>query len=213
MLHRGLRTSRSAHAQTILLLAVATVFAGSGCSRLAVNNGSMDYQKANSIPPLNIPADEKTRQIVPLYPVPTVQPNDASRELTLTNRKGNRFEMPAPKPLDTANVGQDQTGVGAPSAPELVIDGNGLPILKITGDAPKIWDAINRTLSLANLNVTKRNPASNRFELGIDGKTYQLRLGRIGNVTTVTLQNTDETLADKTVASDVMNRIVQNWSA
>ncbi len=193
-------------------VSMLSIIALSGCSSLAINNGSMDYAKAQSIAAVQVSDSLQTRQIAPLYPVPVVPENSASEKLVLTNSKGNRFLLPKPIPLDPTKIAISQVE-GAPSAPQLVIDGNGFPLLKIDGDSSKIWDAINRTLSVANVNVSQRNAATNRFVVMLDNKPYQLILGRIGSTTTVTLQKADETLADNAVATDLLERIERNWSA
>lgn len=221
MLQRGLRfkavlsnrfnrtPSRITATLSIAALSVALV----GCSSWGISNGSMDYKNAQSIAPVQVPDEFKTRQIAPLYPVPVVPSNSASAALVISNQQGNLFIVPKPKPLDEATITTAEIGDGAPSAPQLVIDGNGYPILKISGDARKIWDVISRTLSVANVDVKQRNAAANRFDVVIDKVTYQLRLGRIGNVTTVILQKADDSLADKTIATELLERITQNWSA
>ncbi len=217
MLQRGLRFSdvlnnTSKRVVTTLSMTALSV-AVTGCSSWGINNGSMDYKNAQSIAPVQVPEEFKTRQIAPLYPVPVVPSNSASEALVISNSKGNVFVVPKPKPLDEAKISIAQVGDGTPSAPQLVIDGNGYPILKVSGDSSKIWDIINRTLSVANVDVKSRNAAASRFDVVIDKTTYQLRLGRIGNVTTATLQKADDSLADKTIATELLERITQNWSA
>ncbi len=217
MLQRGSRINNlmsnisKSNMKVLTILTLSTV-ALTGCSRWAINNGSMDYAQAQSIAAVQVPDSLQTRQIAPLYPVPTVPENDAAEKLVLTNAKGNRYALPKPKTLDQTTVVDSQIG-GAPSAPQFVIDGNGFPLLKIDGDASKVWDAINRSLSVANVNVIQRNNAENRFDVMIDNVVYQLKLGRIGNTTTVMLQKADASLADKTIATDLLERIARNWSA
>jgi len=220
MLQRGLRmnavsntiSNRAPSRLTATLSIAALSVALTGCSGWGISNGSMDYKNAQSIAPVQVPDTFKTRQIAPLYPVPVVPSNSASEALVISNKKGNIFVVPKPKPLETAPITAAQIGDGTPSTPQMVIDGNGYPIMKVSGEASKIWDIINRTLSVANVDVTKRNAAASRFDVVIDKKTYQLRLGRIGNVTTVTLQKADDSLADKTIANELLGSIIQNWS-
>ena len=217
MLQRGLGfnailSNRST--RTVTTLAIAALSVGLvGCSSWGISNGSMDYKKAQSIAPVQVPETFKTRQIAPLYPVPVVPSNSASEALVLSNQRGNIFVVPKPKPLEESTITTAQIGDGKPSAPQLVIDGNGYPIIKVSGDANQIWEIINRTLSVTNVEVNKRNATASRFDVVIDKTTYQLRLSRIGNVSTVTLQKADDSLADKTVANDLLNSIIQNWSA
>lgn len=217
MLQRGLRfieVLSNTSNRTVATLAIAALSVGLvGCSSWSISNGSMDYKNAQSIAPVQVPETFKTRQIAPLYPVPVVPSNSASEALVISNKKGNIFVLPKPKQIDETTITTAQVGDGTPSAPQLVIDGNGYPIIKVSGDASKIWEIINRTLSVANVDVTSRNVTANRFDVVIDKASYQIRLGRIGNISTVTLQKADGLLADKTIATELLERITQNWSA
>ncbi len=200
------------HRLSVLVMMGALGVALSGCSRLSVSNGSMDYTRAQSIAPITVPDALQTRQIAPLYPVPNVPMNDAAKQLVLSNAKGNRYQLPKPKPVDAALIPQElDTGV-TPSQPLLVVDGNGFPILKISGDSSKIWDAIGRSLSVSNTVIVSSSVAASRYDIKLDSAVYQLRLGRIGNVTTVTLQKADDTMADRAIATELLERIGQNWS-
>lgn len=67
-----------------------------GCSSLSVSDGSLDYQEAKLLPPIQLPADEASRPFVPLYDLP---PKTGSNELNVSNKKGNRFAMPLPPSL------------------------------------------------------------------------------------------------------------------
>jgi uncharacterized lipoprotein len=195
-----------------VLMVVGAGVALAGCSHLSISNGSMDYTKAQSIAPVTMPDSLQTRQIAPLYPVPTVPETDASKQLVLTNAKGNRYQLPKPKPVDVALIPKEIDAGVTPSQPLLVVDGNGFPILKISGDSSKIWDAIGRSLSVSNTTIVKSDVAASRYDVKLTDTVYQLRLGRIGNVTTVTLQKADDTMADKTIATELLARIGQNWS-
>jgi len=195
-----------------VLVVSSTIMAVSGCSRLSISNGSMDYTRAQSIAPITVPDSLQTRQIAPLYPVPTVTASDASQQLVLSNAKGNRYQLPKPKPVDPAAIPAELDSGVAPSQPLLVVDGNGYPILKISGDSSKIWDAIGRSLSVSNVTLTNSNVAASRYDVKLNDAVYQLRLGRIGNTTTVTLQKPDESMADKSIATELLERIGQNWS-
>ncbi len=195
-----------------VLMAGTVAITLSGCSHLSISNGSMDYTRAQSIAPITVPDALETRQIAPLYPVPNVDATAASQQLVLSNAKGNRYQLPKPKPVDAAAIPAELDSGVTPSQPLLVVDGNGYPILKISGDSSKIWDAIGRSLSVANVTVTNSNVAASRYDLKISDTAYQLRLGRIGNTTTVTLQKPDESMADKSIATELLERIGQNWS-
>lgn len=53
------------------------------------DNGSFDYQKAQKLPPLQLPANQVTAPFVPLYQVP---------ETTGANTMGNASQYQLPKP-------------------------------------------------------------------------------------------------------------------
>lgn len=57
-----------------------------------IEDGSLDYKKAEKLDPLQLPADQETAPFVPLYPTPAVGTNT----LELENDSGKRFELPAP---------------------------------------------------------------------------------------------------------------------
>jgi hypothetical protein len=42
-------------------------------------------------------------------------------------------------------------------------------------------------------------------------KPLMLRLSRNGNATTVTVQDAKDALADKAIATDLLNQIIQHW--
>lgn len=56
------------------------------------NNGSLDYQSAQKLPPIKLPANQVTADFTPLYPTPTVGENT----LNLTNESGKQYKLPQP---------------------------------------------------------------------------------------------------------------------
>lgn len=56
------------------------------------NNGSLDYQTAQKLPPIKLPVGQDTAEFVPLYPTPTVGENT----LNLTNESGKQYRLPTP---------------------------------------------------------------------------------------------------------------------
>ena len=193
-----------------LTLAIALLML-SGCSRFAIDNSSLDYQKARTLAPLKLPADQQTRAFVPIYPTPPVQPSVDGGPI-VSNTKGNRFVMPAPKPLDVAAIKRQQAvDTGKPAAPDLVIDGNGYPVLKIEGNAERIWDLLNKAIDDSKINTVDRNYTLARVDITMQDKPLMLRLSRNGNATTVTVQDAKDALADKAIATDLLNQIIQHW--
>ena len=194
---------------TIMVASLLSVLMQSGCSRMAINDGSMDYQKAYRIDAVQVPSNLQTRQIAPLYPVPIIPDNTESIQLILTNTKGNRYQLPKPKPINLNQAADRQTN-SVLSKPELVIDGNGFPVLKIGGDPAKVLEILDRSLSVANVNVTKRN--THQLTISHDNLAHEIRLGRIGDTTTLTVLQPDESFANKENATDLLELIVRNWS-
>ncbi len=184
----------------------------SGCSSFALNDGSVDYLTAQRINPVQVPANLQTRPIAPLYPVPIIPENNASKQLTLTNAKGNRYQLPKPIPVNTNQINEALVNT-AVSQPQLVLDGHGYPLLKIGGDPTKILEVLKRSLNVANVNVKVKERNSNQFLINHDKLAHELHLGRIGDTTTLTVLKTDETFTSFENATEILELIIRNWSA
>jgi hypothetical protein len=212
MLQRDSHSDASTHntAKIMLLstLSMLSIVMLSGCSHLAINNGSVDYLKAKHIDPVQVPTKLQTRQIAPLYPVPIIAENAESKQLVLTNAKGNRYQLPQPKPINLNQTNTQSDSVV--SEPQLVTDGNGYPLLKISGDITKIREVLDRSLNVANVKVTARG--IDQLVISYENIVYKLRLGRIGDITILTILKTDETIADQGIATDLLELIIRNWS-
>lgn len=193
-------------------LLVLVGFSISGCSKLAVNNSSLDYRDAQPLPPLQLPAGQATRPFVALYPVPPLSDQAVDNAPIVSNTKGNRFVMPAPPPLDIAALqARASVDVGRPSVPTIVIDGNGFPILRIDGNSDRGWESLLQSLATAQIDVTKNTRATGQLEIRREGQPYILRLGRSGNATTVSVQDRQDTLADPALTTSLLNQIIQHW--
>ncbi len=193
-----------------LLLAIG--LAAAGCSKLAVNNSSLDYRETTALPPLQLANGQVTRPFVALYPVPELPAQAPKNAPLFSNEKGNRFMMPAPIALDTTVLqARANLDIGKPSAPTMVTDGNGFPILRTDGSTERVWDALLQSLSAANVNVTKNTRSTGQIELRLEEQSYTLRLGRSGSATTVSLQDRQNTLADAALATSLMQKIIQHW--
>lgn len=81
------------------LLCFAAVL--SGCGWLGLRDRGDDYQLADSLPPLQMPAGVTTKHQEELYEVPQVASNALER---------GKFETPRPQPLAT-NIGQDRVKI------------------------------------------------------------------------------------------------------
>ncbi|MDR9778479.1 hypothetical protein RJJ65_38720, partial [Rhizobium hidalgonense] len=87
----------------------------------------------------------------------------------------------------------------------------GFPLMKIEGDANRVWDLMSAALSVSNIDVLDRNQSAGWVSIRVDKKTVYLRLNRSGSMTTITLQDEKNALTDKDVASDVLVQLNQNW--
>lgn len=193
----------------LLLLVGMTV---TGCSKLAVNNSSLDYREATPLPPLQLPVDQATRPFVALYPVPALPESSPDTAPPMTNEKGNRFQLPAPLPLDTAAIqARASVDVGRPSAPTIVIDGNGFPILRTEGNNDRVFESLLQALNTAKIDVTKNTRATGQINVRLDEQAYILRLGRSGSATTVSVQDQQDALANPALTTSLLNQIIQHW--
>ena len=180
-----------------------------GCSRLAMDNSSLDYKSAKTVPPLKVPENLQMRPQSALYPAPEVDPRALEQAPDFSNQKGNRFDLPRPEPVAATTA--TSTGT-APSRPQLVQDGNGIPLLKIDGGANEVWQYVAAAVSASNLNG-KNGETSNVAQIRYQDKNYQLRLTPSGASNTVGVYNTDNNFADSDVASEILALIYQNWPA
>ena len=180
-----------------------------GCSRLAMDNSSLDYKSAKTVPPLKVPENLQMRPQSALYPAPEVDPRALEQAPDFSNQKGNRFDLPRPEPVAAATA--TSTGT-APSRPQLVQDGNGIPLLKIDGGANEVWQYVAAAVSASNLNG-KNGETSNVAQIRYQDKNYQLRLTPSGASNTVGVYNTDNNFAGSDVASEILALIYQNWPA
>lgn len=187
-----------------------SVLAMMGCSRLSIGNNSLDYKETKVLAPLQLPA-ANTRPMTAIYPAPAIDPVALENAPNFANKKGNRFEMPAPKPLADVSELNQSVGIGAPTKPVLVTDGNGFPLMKIEGDTNRVWDLMAAALNVSNIEVLDRNQSAGWVSIRVDKKTVYLRLNRSGSMTTITVQDEKNTLTDKDVASDVLVQLNQNW--
>ncbi len=191
-----------------LILASLTL---TGCGRYALNNSSLDYQKAAVLPPLNLPVGQETRPIRPIYKVPDM-PHIEGAAPMLTNARHNQFVMPAPLPLDTSQiVNQKTVDVGTPSLPVLVVDGNGYPLLTITGQSSRIWTMLQQALTSAGAHIIRQDAALERIDVQWNNKPYMLRTSHAGAQTTVSVQTSKDVLVETGQAQAILNQLVQHW--
>ena len=56
------------------------------------DNGSLDYQAAKKLAPIELPQGQVTAEFTPLYPTPAVGENT----LNVVNESGKQYRLPAP---------------------------------------------------------------------------------------------------------------------
>jgi uncharacterized lipoprotein len=183
----------------------------SGCSAFRGNDD--EYRNVRDLSPLKLPNAAETRSIKPLYPIPPGP---------VPSQWPKKFEAPAPKPLDLVEGKEPQPAeaAAAADAERLVIgqDGNGHPLLTITGNFNAIWDRLNDALQKADVKISDRDQRVGLYYLNIDDETgknvpYQLRLTRGQTAYTLTLQKDDDTVAPKATTRSLFEAIVSHWPA
>lgn len=169
-----------------------------------------DYQRAEELPALVLPAGQDARPIKPLFPVPPA---------TVKPEWPDKFVVPRPRPM--TEVVEEVPVAGAngtlPSErPTLTQDGNGYAVLSIRGDFNAIWDGLDQALRAASIKVEDRDQGLSQYYLSladVDGKraTYQLRVTRGQSAYNLTLQKDDDTLASQDMTRTLFESIVARW--
>ena len=183
-----------------------------GCGRFALNNHSLDYKKAQALEPLKFPENATVRPFTPLYPAPTVDPLAIQHAPTFENKTGNRYALPRPEALK-ATSNTPEVAATTLGRPQLVMDGNKNPLLKVEGPTAAAWQYAFATLSSLNYQVISQ--ANNGYEatIKVGDQNYLLKLSAVGSNNTIALFKLDTTFADTAVATEVLNQIYQNWPA
>ena len=181
-----------------------------GCGRFALNNHSLDYKQAQALEPLKFPENTQVRPFTPLYPAPTVEQLAIDNAPKFENKSGNRYALPRPDTMRQTNAAVTTTALGQP---QLLVDGNKNPLLKVEGSSTAVWQYTLATLGSLNYKVVKQ--AENGYEatIRVDDQNYVLKLSAVGSSNTVALFKLDTTFADPTVATEVLTQIHQNWPA
>ncbi len=159
---------------------------------------------------LKYPEGSMVRPATPLYPAPSVDPLAIEHAPNLENKRGNRFALASPsrgkKIMQSADSSTDSTNMLG--HPQLLVDGNQNPLLKVEGNSATIWQYTLATLS--SLNHTIVGQSKNRYEVTVkvDQQTYVLRLSSVGSSNNLAVFNADNSFADKekrcrTVSSDL----------
>ena len=183
-----------------------------GCGRFALNNHSLDYKKAQALEPLKFPDNATVRPFTPLYPAPTVDALAIEHAPNFVNKTGNRYALPRPEAMQSSGNPAAST-TATLGRPQLVMDGNKNPLLKVDGPTATAWQYTFATLSSLNYKVVSQ--AENGYEatIKVGDQNYLLKLSAVGTSNTVALFKLDTTFADPAVATEVLTQIYQNWPA
>ena len=190
-----------------------SVFTLAGCSSLAFNNGTLDYKKTTDVETLKYPEGSMVRPATPLYPAPSVDPLAIEHAPNLENKRGNRFALPRPNEEKNDSVTETSADSTNIARPQLLVDGNQNPLLKVEGNSATIWQYTLATLS--SLNHTIVGQSKNRYEVTIkvDQQIYVLRLTSVGTSNNIAVFNADNSFADQEKAAELLTQIYQNWPA
>ena len=183
-----------------------------GCGRFALNNHSLDYKKAQALEPLKFPDNAPVRPFTPLYPAPTVDALAIEHAPNFVNKTGNRYALPRPEAMQSSGNPAAST-TATLGRPQLVMDGNKNPLLKVDGPTATAWQYTFATLSSLNYKVVSQ--AENGYEatIKVGDQNYLLKLSAVGTSNTVALFKLDTTFADQATATEVLTQIYQNWPA
>ena len=183
-----------------------------GCGRFALNNHSLDYKKAQALEPLKFPDNATVRPFTPLYPAPTVDALAIEHAPNFVNKTGNRYALPRPETMQSSGNPAAST-TATLGRPQLVMDGNKNPLLKVDGPTATAWQYTFATLSSLNYKVVSQ--AENGYEatIKVGDQNYLLKLSAVGTSNTVALFKLDTTFADQATATEVLTQIYQNWPA
>lgn len=183
-----------------------------GCGRFALNNHSLDYKKAQALEPLKFPENATVRPFTPLYPAPTVDALAIEHAPNFVNKTGNRYALPRPEAMQSSGNPAANT-TATLGRPQLVMDGNKNPLLKVDGPTATAWQYTFATLSSLNYKVVSQ--ADNGYEatIKVGDQNYLLKLSAVGTSNTVALFKLDTTFADQATATEVLTQIYQNWPA
>ncbi len=182
---------------------------------------SLDYRQAPDLPALKLLEGKAMRTPRPLYAIPEIAAARNTVVLTERDGKHEKFLIPAPEPLVTAQPGKvadnGKAGpvAGSVSPPRWVTDGNGYPLLQVDGDPEQVWDALGRALEAAKFQVEDRNQSLGVYYLKqqVAGSVpeMQLKVTRTPGTSILSLQLNEDTVADTAVARQLFAKLLESW--
>ena len=194
-----------------LLLAMTLIMSGCGL----FPNRSLDYLQANTLPPLDAQLATQ-REIQPLYVIPKVTtPTDKAAVLVQGKGRIQEFVVPTPQSILPKETPNNVVTQAVASKPEIVFDGNSVPLLHTAGNSLQVWEQLGLAMKAANLNVTDRNQSLGLYylELVQDNKkqAYLLKLTQTSINNIVSVQKDSDTLADSKLSQQILLNIIKHW--
>ncbi len=194
-----------------LLLAMTLIMSGCGL----FPNRSLDYLQANTLPPLDAQLATQ-REIQPLYVIPKVTtPTDKAAVLVQGKGRKQEFVVPTPQSILPKETPNNVVTQAVASKPEIVFDGNSVPLLHTAGNSLQVWEQLGLAMKAANLNVTDRNQSLGLYylELVQDNKkqAYLLKLTQTSINNIVSVQKDSDTLADSKLSQQILLNIIKHW--
>ena len=194
-----------------LLLAMTLIMSGCGL----FPNRSLDYLQAKTLPPLDAQLATQ-REIQPLYVIPKVTtPTDKAAVLVQGKGRKQEFVVPTPQSILPKETPNNVVTQAVASKPEIVFDGNSVPLLHTAGNSLQVWEQLGLAMKAANLNVTDRNQSLGLYylELVQDNKkqAYLLKLTQTSINNIVSVQKDSDTLADSKLNQQILLNIIKHW--
>ncbi|HQV81264.1 MAG: outer membrane protein assembly factor BamC [Agitococcus sp.] len=194
-----------------LLLAMTLIMSGCGL----FPNRSLDYLQAKTLPPLDAQLATQ-REIQPLYVIPKVTtPTDKAAVLVQGKGRKQEFVVPTPQSILPKETPNNVVTQAVASKPEIVFDGNSVPLLHTAGNSLQVWEQLGLAMKAANLNVTDRNQSLGLYylELVQDNKkqAYLLKLTQTSINNIVSVQKDSDTLADSKLSQQILLNIIKHW--
>jgi outer membrane protein assembly factor BamC len=128
----------------------------SGCGVFFGDNGvfrnrEADYLKADSLPPLILPAGANKEAVADLYPIPAIGAADLGYEASATD-----IEVPRPMPM-SVNILQENIKIQRVGESTWIL---------VNADPGELWPRIRNFLNANNLSVTKADLKRGLIETG-----------------------------------------------
>jgi cytoskeletal protein RodZ len=209
-----LLTSPRQLTQTLLFASLVLVLfmAFASCSFFGVKSDSVSYLAASDGPTLVDP-EQIIRSPSSAFSIPQ---STSSNGPSPAPSKGSNFTMPTPPALAAATnqaSNKAKASLGKPAEPRVVNDANGTASLKIDGDGALVQSKLLQTLPLAGASqVNTRLILAGRVDFVYNNTTYTARLSRANISTIVVLQDQAGSMVAATVAQDIFERIILNWT-